>query len=75
MTAIHRLLKNSPFAAEQRELVAAFEQCLKMFGLTDREDPITDMIARKIMEIRKSGERDPDRIARIAVNELGPAPP
>jgi hypothetical protein len=40
-------------------MVAAYEHCLQLLGLADRSDPITEQIARQIIEIAQTGERDP----------------
>jgi hypothetical protein len=41
-----------------KSLVAAYEKTLRKFGLVDRDDPITEMIARKIVEIAQTGVHD-----------------
>ena len=57
---ICKLLKGSPLEPEQiRSLVAAYEKTLRKIGLVDRDDPITEMIARKIVEIAQTGSHDP----------------
>ena len=38
-------------AAIHRRLVTAYEAALKSLGLADRTDPITEMVAKKIIEI------------------------
>ena len=58
--AIYRLLQNSPMGPEEiSRLEAAYEQTLRAIGLKDRNDPITEMIAKKIIEIAQTGVRDP----------------
>jgi hypothetical protein len=55
--AIYRLLQNSPMGPEEirRLEAAAYEQALRTIGLKDRGDPITEMIAKKIIEIAQTG--------------------
>ena len=73
--AIYRILQNMPLSPEDiSRLVAAYEAALKALGLTDRSDPITELVARKIIEIGQTGVRDPLEISKRAVAELGPPP-
>lgn len=73
--AIYRILQNSPLSPEDiGRLVAAYEAALKALGLADRNDPLTELVARKIIEIGQTGVRDPVQISRLAVTDLGPAP-
>jgi hypothetical protein len=70
--AIYRLLQNSPMGPEEiAVLTEAYEHTLKKLGLVDRKDPITEMIAKKIIEIGQTGVRDPEQISVLAINELG----
>jgi len=56
---ITRLLRTSTFNPDQvRELIYAYESVLDSLNLKDRTDPITDLIAKKIMECAKDGEFD-----------------
>jgi hypothetical protein len=69
---IYRLLQNSPLGPEEIGcLVAAYEQTLDALGLKDRNDPITQLVARKIIEIAQTGVREPRRLASMAIEELG----
>jgi len=52
----------------------AYEGALSVLGLADRTDPITEIIAKKIIEVAQSGERDPLRIRARAIAELGIPP-
>ena len=70
--AIYRLLRNSAFAPEDiGRRVAAYEDCLRILNLADRSDPITEIIAKKIIEIGQTGMRDPVQIGRLALEEIG----
>jgi hypothetical protein len=70
---ILRILQNSPLHPEDiRRLVAAYEKTLHALGLKDRSDPITEIVARKIIEIGQTGLRDPEQISQRAIQELGP---
>ena len=47
---------------------------MRVFGLADRTDPITEIIARKIIDVAQTGERDPLRIRARAIADLGIPP-
>jgi len=66
--AIYRLLQKSAFGPEEIErMTTAYEDALRVLGLTDRADPMTEILAQKIIEIAQTGERDPARIRTKAV--------
>jgi len=74
--AIYRLLQNSAFAPEDiGPLVAAYEDCLRILNVTDRTDPITELLVKKIIEIGQTGMRDPVQIGRLALKEIGISQP
>jgi hypothetical protein len=54
---------------EISRLVAAYEQALRALDLVDRNDPVAEIVAKKIIEIGKRGG-DAVEIAKLAVNEL-----
>ena len=54
------------FQPSQIERTAA----LRQLSLVDRNDPITEMIARKIIEIGAT-ENDPVKISEMAIKRLG----
>ena len=56
---------------EIARLTAAYEQTLRTTGLVDRNDPITEMIARKIIEIDQRGVRDPMLLSGLTIKEMG----
>ena len=71
--AIYRLLHNLPMGPEEiGRLEAAYEQTLRTIGLKDRNDPITEMIAKKIIEIAQTGVRDR---RRFHARDQGNRPP
>ncbi len=66
---IERLLKAA--SPEQvATLKRAFVVALHALGLVDRDDPITEMVARTIIKVGQTGIRDPIGIAEMAVKEL-----
>jgi len=65
---IYRLLQKSAFGPEEIErMTTAYEDALRVLRLTDRADPLTEILAKKIIEIAQTGERDPARICANAV--------
>ena len=69
---IHRLLQNVPLGPDEiNRLSLAYEAALIALKLADREDPITQIIAKKIIEVGQTGWRDPAKICEIAIQELG----
>jgi hypothetical protein len=47
---------------EAKVLVEVFEQSLKALRLVDREDPATLLVAEKVLEAARGGERDTPRL-------------
>jgi hypothetical protein len=70
--AIHQMLRDAAFGPDEIAcLVAAYEAALQLLRLTDRTDPVTQIVAKKIIEVYGSGEHDPPRICARAIKELG----
>ena len=64
---INRLLKDSKLGAKEiARLNAAYSYALRELSLVDRNDPLTEMLARKIIEAGAT-ETDPAKISQIAV--------
>ena len=51
-----------------------FEDTLRALKLTDRSDPVTSLIAKKIIELARLGERDPARLRQAALQAFSLAP-
>ena len=69
---IQRLLQDLEIEAEAvTRLVHAYEETLHALRLVDRTDPITDLVARKVIEIGRAGGRDAAEISSLAVRQLG----
>ncbi len=68
----HRLLENSPLGpAEIKLMTEAYEECLRLLRLSDRSDPLTELVAIQIVAITNTGERDPGIIALRAMKLAG----
>ncbi|HTV27222.1 MAG TPA: hypothetical protein VMF32_05540 [Xanthobacteraceae bacterium] len=69
--AIYRLLQNAVFGPEDvQRLSTAYENALRALELTDRSDPITQIIAKRIIEAAQTGMRDPATLCAIAIKDL-----
>ena len=59
--AIFRLLENSALGLGPKEvncIIEAYEQALRTLCVKDRDDPLTEMIAKKIIKIAQTGVHD-----------------
>ncbi len=73
--AIYRLLQHSAFLPEDIEpIVAAYEDCLRILKLTNRSDPLTEIIAKAIFKIAQTGVRDPVQLRNLALEQIGTPP-
>ena len=69
---IYRLFQNSPLGPEEiSRLSEAYERTLRTLSLVDRNDPLTEMIAKKIIEIGQTGVKEPAQISQLAIKGLG----
>ena len=72
---IRRFLDDQPLDPETIRLMGlAFETALASFRpIPDYADPIREVMARKIIDLAKAGERDPERLCEGALKDLRPA--
>jgi hypothetical protein len=69
---IRPLLQEGSFSPEDVTLLAtAFEETLTALGLVARNDPAVIMVAKRIIDLAKDGERSPTRLRDRAVQSLG----
>jgi hypothetical protein len=69
---INDLLKRRGIGPEDSErLKQAFSLAVNGLYLVDRNDPICEMVAHKVIEIGLNGARDPQEIAALAIKRLG----
>jgi hypothetical protein len=60
---IHRLVKTGAFEPEQVAMLReVFEDVLRSLGLVDRADALTDMVAKTVIAVAQTGERDRVRL-------------
>jgi hypothetical protein len=68
---IRPLLQDGAFSPEDiTALATAFEDTLSALGLVDRNDPAVLMVAKRIIELAKDGERNPARLRNSVVNQF-----
>ena len=68
---LHRLIQNLAFNQEDVErLAAAYEEALRALHISDRDDPINKVIAQRIIEGARAGERDPNTLCQMAIKDL-----
>jgi hypothetical protein len=64
-------LKGAVFAPKAIEaMTAAFEAVCKSLQLLNRDDPATQIVARAIIDIARTGEHDPQRMHDLALLRL-----
>jgi hypothetical protein len=69
---ITRLLGNTSLEPEDIEVLAdAFERTLRTLHLVDRADPLTELIAEKIIDVGRGDMRDPAQISKLVIKALG----
>ena len=69
--AIYRLLLDGAFSPKEiRCLTHAYEGALRVLN-RNRSDPVTNIIAKKLVEVASRGETSPSLICDIALRELG----
>ena len=70
--SIHRLLAGTSLGPKEiRLLNEAYETTLRALYLVDRNDPLTEIIAKKIIEIGQTSTSDPAQISKLAIKALG----
>jgi hypothetical protein len=70
--SIHRLIASGHFGPDEiKAMTAAYEGALVDLGITDSNDPLTELIAKSIVNVTATGERDPGLIKERAINALG----
>jgi hypothetical protein len=70
--SLQRLLEEAEFSPEDiARMTKAYDAALQLLRLTEQHDPVTGIIAKKIIEVTRAGERDPPKICARAIKELG----
>lgn len=70
--AIYKLIANGAFGPDEiRVMTQAYEAALIDLGIRNRDDPITELIAKSILNVAATGERDAALVKERAINALG----
>lgn len=60
------LRDDTVFTPEDLKVIGtAFSQALAELGLKDRNDPMVETVARRIIRAALNGERDPEKLCKI----------
>ena len=69
--AIYRLLKNCTLEPKEvSRITEAYEQALHVLCVKDRDDPLTEMIAKTIIKIAQTGVHNAAQLSALAIKEL-----
>ena len=67
----HRLIQNLSFNQDDIERLAeAYEEALRALHISDRDDPINQVIAQRIIEGAPTGVRDAGDLCKMAIKDL-----
>jgi hypothetical protein len=53
-----------------KAMTAAFDAIRASLRLADRDDPLTEIVARRVIEMAGTGERDPERLYDLVLLSL-----
>jgi hypothetical protein len=68
---VYRLLQRAALDdCAVEAMTMAYGAALHELKLADRNDALTEIIARKILEIARLGERDPKRLCELALEDI-----
>jgi uncharacterized membrane-anchored protein len=71
VAAIFRLLKGSAFGPDEiGRMAEAYERALRVLDIPERNSPVTEVLARRIIEVAQTGEKDPVRMCARALKQL-----
>ena len=69
--SIRRLIGGARFDPEGIQAISnAFDETLSRLHLVNRNDPISEYIAKKIIECAQKGERDPAKLRDFAMKAI-----
>ena len=69
--SIERLLQERVFEPEIVSVMSgAYERALRALGLTNRTDPVTELLAQTILSVVESGVRDAQLIYELTMAAL-----
>ena len=56
---------------EVSRITEAYERALRVLCVKDRDDPLTEMIAKTIIKIAQTGVHDAAQLSALAIKQLG----
>jgi hypothetical protein len=65
------VIERQAHAGRNRTFEQAFDHALNLLGVVDRNDPLCDMVARKVIEVGATGISEPREIAEMTVVRIG----
>ena len=69
--AIYQMIKTASYSPEDIErLTAAYDDALRLLQLANRTDPISEIVAKRIIDAAKTGIRDPEELCAWAIKDL-----
>jgi hypothetical protein len=69
---IYKLIANGSFGSDEiKVMTKAYENALIDLGIANRDDPVTELIAKSIANVTATGERNPTLVKERAVNAPG----
>jgi hypothetical protein len=69
---LEAMLANGNFTPEQRHTIElAFNSTLRKLNLVDRNDPVCEIVAHKVIKIAESGVTNAIAITQMVIRELG----
>jgi hypothetical protein len=70
--AIYRLLKNSTWEPEEiAHIIKAYKQALHTLCVKERDDPLTELIAKNVIKIAQTGVHDVAQLSALAITGIG----
>jgi hypothetical protein len=73
--AVYRLFKDKAFEPETiTAMTCAYTEVCRTLGLSDRDQPQTNAVAKKVIEFVQRGERDPVRLREHVLEALRSQP-
>jgi hypothetical protein len=68
---LYRLLQEGTFDPDAvAAMSAAFEEACRALGLAERTDPLRDLVAQKVIDCARAGERDPVRLRESVLKAI-----
>ena len=69
--AIYKLITSGSYGPDEiKAMTAAYESALVEIGVAARDDPLTEMLAKSILTVTATGERDPEKLKERALHAL-----